>query len=428
MKEQKKHGRQRKVQAACLALLLSFALPAAPAFAGECESNGAAWSAAQGIARSQDILLDAHYLPPSGKLPAYYKTRLHQTEVTIKNAIDVMEAKTLAKMRGVWLSWFDALRGSTAELASGNLNAARQIGSMMDAANTSERQRRHQRRELAAKKTYNVSDQTCRFDTAASYLAETNAVGGAVSTVISMEFNALGNTNKNTVANQGAASLQKSRWQAYTEKFCDGTSNAGAAGCLPGNPLAGAHVLPGRTFFAKDTIDMSDADRRDAVYQLVFNITGFAVPEPMDQGVLKSSDGKKQRIQDRGYLAQMDAVGALVYSIIGDRASGPAAPEVQELRQSLGVLDASSNPSAKEIRQSVVEQLWNPNYYTGLIDDKAAVAQKETYLRAYNLLLLHKIIEKTEKISNVYAIETANLIDKHMGATRESAVKFSPLK
>ena len=88
---------------------------------------------------------------------------------------------------------------------------------------------------------------------------------------------------------------------------------------------------------------------------------------------------------------------------------------------------ASPTPSLREIRQSIIEQLWDPNFYKNLDDNPTTTAQKELYLKAYGLVMLYDMIEKQEKISNAYAIETAALLERAQHA-RNGFTAETPLQ
>ena len=124
---------------------------------------------------------------------------------------------------------------------------------------------------------------------------------------------------------------------------------------------------------------------------------------------------------------ELDAVGALVYSVVADRMPGQEALNIQKMRQRMGVMDASATPSTREIRESLIEQLWDPNYYKELYDNPGTIAQKELYLKAYSVMMLYDMIEKQEKISNVYAVETANMLNRSASG-RGSASGGMPVK
>ena len=194
--------------------------------------------------------------------------------------------------------------------------------------------------------------------------------------------------------------------------------------------------MPSTTIFAKETIDMTNLDTRDAITELIYNITGYKAPDTIMVSALTSSIGLQQRQENREYIAQMDAIGALVYSVVADRMPGRTipgfvgeAPEIKNMRLKMGIAfaDASITPSAREIRQAIVEQLWDPGYYKELYDAPSTITQKEVYLKAYSLVMLYDMISKQEKISNAYAIQTANILEDLNGVFK-SGVSYKPLQ
>ncbi|TAL39714.1 MAG: hypothetical protein EPN97_01790 [Alphaproteobacteria bacterium] len=353
-----------------------------------------------------------------GTLPNLYGISIETTQAFLIRSLDLMEDTILNKLRQFWDRWLLALKDMTAQL-SGSLNdGTRHLDSLFDSSNETENERMLQEVEYNAKKQYQTTDQGCRFDTAARYMNSTMRTGTFVSQGLTKNRNVEANNAAGSPAVAGQKTLNESRFGVYQSTFCDGVSNGGYPGCAAAGPRPNWDTQPSKTLFGKETIDMANTDDRRAVEALTYNITGYDVPDPFGLNILRSAQGQEQRARNREYMAQMDAVSSLVTSLVGERTPGPAAPEIQQLRTKLGVMDASPNPSEREIRQSVIEQLWDPNYWVDLGDSPAATKQKEVYLQAYNLLMLYKIIEKTEKISNAYAIETANMLDKWYGSVR----------
>lgn len=368
-----------------------------------------------------------------GTLPNLYGISIELTQASLIRALDLMEDTILNKLRQFWDRWLLALKDMTAQL-SGSLNdGTRHLDSLFDSSNETENERALQEVEVNAKKQYQTTDQGCRFDTSARYMNSAMRTANFVSQGMTKDLNVVANNAAGTPGAAGQASVDNSRWGIYQSTFCDGVSNGGYPGCAAAGPMPNADTMPSKTIFGRETFDWNndsqvDVNERRALQALTYNITGYEIPDPFQLGVLRSPQGKEQRARNREYMAQMDAVTSLVTSLVGERMPGPAAPEVQALRNKLGITDASPNPSAREIRQSVIEQLWDPNYWVDLGDSPSTIKQKEVYLQAYNLLMLYKIIEKTEKISNAYAIETANMLDKWYGAVRQGGEDFAPVR
>ena len=368
-----------------------------------------------------------------GTLPNLYALSIEATQSFLIKSLDTMEDTILKTLQKFWDNWLLALKDMTAQL-SGSLNdGTRHLDSLFDSSNETQNERLLQETEHKAKKQYQTTDEGCRFDTSARYMNSAMRTGNFISQGLTKDLNAQGNNATGTPGATGQSSVNKSRYATYTSTFCDGVSNDGHPGCAAAGTMPNADTLPGKTLFGKETIDWNgdntvDKDERAAVEALTYNITGFEVPDPFSPGILTTAAGKEARQHDREYLAQMDAVSSLVTSLVGERMPGAASPEIQALRNKLGVTDASPTPSEREIRQSVVEQLWDPNYWVDLGDSPGTTKQKEVYLQAYNLLMLYKIIEKTEKIANAYAIETSNMLDKYHGSVRTGGEENAPIR
>jgi len=349
---------------------------------------------------------------------------LYTTEMAIAwAAISVLLTETIQPQNWFWERWFYGLRDMTKQLASSELDETRQLGSALDANNVSNAALIIQMEQADAKKRYQPTDQACVFDTVARYMSQSSVLKNAISTGYSLDFSMIGNNQVGFPAQYGPASLHNVRWNMYQTRFCDMTSNNGYAGCVALTPATNEHIMPSLTLFARETIDMTNINTRDAVTELIYNITGYVAPNTIMSSALNllSSHALKQRQTNREYITQMDAVGALVYSVVADRVPGRTvpgiageAPEIRDMRMKMGIafVDSSLTPSAREIRQAIVEQLWDPGYYKELYDSPSTITQKEVYLKAYSLVMLYDVIAKQEKISNVYALETANMLEK----------------
>ncbi len=406
----------------CFVLLLT----ASPRVFAQCEQPGVAHTAASAVitAERSDVVALVAAVRSSWGADLRVLRRLM--------GLDNMNGTFMAKLNWFWAEWYQALRDMTAQLSSGTLNQTQQLSSFNDASNELATALEMQKEKVKAKSRYQPTAQACRFDTAATPLGTSRAIGKALTSGYALDFLKIGNNEKLSIASAGDSGVRAARWKIYQTKFCDpNAENSKNSGCAPGSNVATANmdVLPGKTLFSKETIDLSDAnpDTREAVNQMLFNITGYVAPDPLIVTALPSPTGRQQMQVNREYIAQMDAVGALAYSVVGDRAPGQPAPDIQAMRQRMGVMDASATPSTREIRESVVEQLWDPEYYKELYDNPSTIAQKELYLKAYSLVMLYDMIAKQEKISNVYAIETANMLNKLSGS-RHSVSRSNPSK
>lgn len=389
-----------------LALSAMLCFLSTAAFAA-CEAPGNPADGASTVKTAQKAKVEA----VTEALKTVYANQTQTTLTQMTNRLTTMENRLIAKLNQWWNRWFPALKNQTKQLNASIINNTRQILSNLDSENMSLGALAQQKSELEAKRQYTPSEEACQFDTNARAVSATGGVATAMTRGYANDFNRLGNNEKGTPATEGMRSLQKHRFDIYRTKFCDGNSNNGVAGCAPGLPMANAHVLPSKTIFGRETINMKDADTRLAIDELLMNITGYAVPDPTLTGAQDSATGKGVRQTKREYITQMDATGALAYMTVADRVMGPPSPYIQAIRQQSGIADPSPTPSKREVRQAMVERLWDPNYITRLLNNPSTITQREIEMKAYSLLMLYDLIEKQEKISTAFAIQTANILD-----------------
>lgn len=332
----------------------------------------------------------------------------------------------------LWKDWEEALKLMTQQMSSSMKDQTRQVTTAMDAQQTTRTARRLQKQELEARIEIAPSDESCRFDTAALASRDTAHVAKAMSNALVTDFNRLGNNTQGTPAAKGPAAVTKQRFNTHAGTFCNPDANGGRAGCdtvALGNlsdpeKYKNANITPSKTLFGRYTLDMKDTTIGTAVNDLIFNITGYKIPETVPDDVINKSEGKDQRRVNREYLAQMDTIVGLPGMIVSERAPGAAAADIRALRMKMNPqAQADDNPSEREIRQAKIEELWSPKYYAALGSNQTEITRKELYLKALNLAQLYRLIEKTEKISTVYALETGNLVDKY-DTSRGDTIQF----
>lgn len=403
------------------AVILAVAVFLAPAPASaQCEFPGVTQIAAAGFAASTVALLNANYLatPPTGGgiLPTAWTLTTQVTQALLNAALKAFETRLYNRLRDFWDDYLEALQDMTAQLNSSVNDGTRNMNSLFDTSNMTLNQRTVQQVEIQAKKQFQPTNEGCRFDTAARYMADAGRTGKAMSAGLGKSYTGIGLNGARSDAAKGPGQLAAVRWNRYRTLFCDDRMNGGKAGCAAGNPLVNAHVTPSKTLFGRETIPMNtDPNYALAVNELIYNLIGYEAPAPIPQDALAAPSLKDRRQEQRAYATQMDAVGALIYDVVGERTPGQPAAEVQALRQSQGITDANPRPSEREIRQSTLEQLWNPSYYVDLQDSSSTTNRKEVFLQAYNLMLIYKLVDKTEKIANVFVAETANWLDENQG-------------
>ncbi len=420
----------------------------------QCEV-GTAMATAAVVATSLETALRLNYycVQPTGLpglLCSFWQISTQVATAGANAALQIFETLLYARLRQFWTDWLKALQDMTAQLHASMSDGSRGLNNLFDTGEMTRNQRSLQQVELQAKKQYMPTDEGCRFDTAGAKLGSAKRVTRVMSRGIGKQFNDVGGNAAGSSAERGPAGVHAARWDNYYNLFCDTTMNGGRAGCPGSNPdgtggttqeLANANVIVSKTLFGKETIPMNDtaptgipnaptvgAGWKSATDEIIYNLTGYEAPQPIPSDALAASNLKDRRLETRSYATQMDVVVSLVADIVAERTPGEESPEVQQLRQSNGITDANTRPSEREIRQSTLEELWNPNYYVNLQDTSSATARKEVYLKAYNLMLLYKLVAKTEMIANAFVVETGNLIQTYQGGKASSQRSSVPIR
>lgn len=454
MKKMFKYARER---AAIAAVLCALAVNPMPAQA-QCEVPGVTVGLANTIGQGLKATLELNYrcVQPTGApgiLCIAWNTSTQIAMGSANAALKVFETALYNRLRQFWDDYLEALQDMTGQLNTSLVDGSRGLSGLFDTGGMTANQRELQQVESYAKRQYMPTDEGCRFDTAGAKLGTTTRLSRTVSRALGKQMVDNTTNDSGSIAAKGPASFQAVRWDNYYNLFCDKNMNGGRAAC-PGSAadgrggnsqeLVNAHIIPAKTIFGKDTIPTNDttgitgtptvttmgAGWKAATDEIVYNLTGYEPPQPIPSDTLQAPGAKDRRMESRAYATQMDAVSALVNGVVAERMPGEDSPEVQQLRQSNGITDANARPSDHEIRQSVLEQLWNPNYYVNLSDSSSATARKEVYLKAYNLMLLYKLIDKTERMANAFVVETANMIDTYQGdalaGDQQSSVPVRP--
>jgi len=330
----------------------------------------------------------------------------------------------------------DGLKPLTAQLVSSKLLANVQNAKAQDSKNMQRYELKRQDKHYESIQEYKPSPQDYKFDSKGIYLKIGDKSRRTMSTILSKLFSDIGNNAEGYNTNKGRSSLLAKRWITY-QKFCDPTSNRGNLGCenteADNVNKLNLHIMPSKTIFTNYTMDFENEEYlMEGLKELAFNITGFTNNTSIITDALGGVSGSEKLLNSRTYLAQMDAVNSMIYSIIAERFPTPEdenAPDenpVKQVRDALGMTEPSNRPSFYESRQSFIEELRSPEYYLDLIDQPNTIDRKEIYLRAYGLVLLNEMIDKQEKVSNAYAIETANMLQEDSILT-EQAISSSSI-
>ena len=316
-----------------------------------------------------------------------------------------------------WNNWLnEALLPMTREINAVKVDQSRNLGSTMEAQNQSRAQRDMEVKEAEAVRKFQPADYMCVADTLATTTGQTRAQADAAQNSLVQNIGGQGTNTVGSGVQHGRAEAINRRWDIYANNFCNNQANNGNAGCAGVLPKADKDVAVGTTLFRKDTIDVADPQDVAAVEELTKNIASFQPSDPIAPNSLASVTGREYLLRQRRFQTQMNAVTAVLGDIVGERlpGSGPTMPQAMAARLESGAApgDVAARPSARELRQAVVDQLWSPKFYNELNDEPHTAIQKEVYLKAYSNVLLYDLISRTEQIATLFAIELGNMTDE----------------
>ena len=326
-----------------------------------------------------------------------------------------------------WSKFKTGLQQMTKQLNTAQVDQTRTIGSLIDAQSQSRVEREIHKQELESFRKYSPSEQVCVIDTLSTTLWEGIQIESAVQNAIEADLTRYYLNQTGGVSEKGPEFAHRQDWNDYTTKFCDYRDNGSAAGCGTTDlPDKDADISVSKTFFGFDSINLSDQDDRLAVNMLIRNLTGADVPGVIHSSALNGSLGQSIMLDRRSYQARMNAVISTFAGIVGERVMGRDATggrnqvqEVQDLRTQLGVPvsetsargGGSPRPSKYETKKAMVERVWDSRFYHDLGDAPHAIAQNEVQLQAYTVMQLNDLINKTEKIATLFAVQLATQME-----------------
>lgn len=358
------------------------------------------------------------------------EAKLTWSEESIEMNIARLEKAFVDEIKGLGEKLIEeGLKPYTAQRVSSKLLANVQKSKAIDSDNLQDNKAAQEDLQYDSIGEYKPTNQDGRFESKSIYLKIADKYRRTASVMLTQLLSDIGANKEGYSTGRGPDAFVAKRWEVY-QKFCDPTDGKGNNGCEIEESnvdqyKVNLHTTPSKLLFANHTLKLGGEDDEsyllEALKELIFNVTGYTNKESLITDAADSAVGREKMVKAREYLAQSDAVNSLIYSIVGERFPSPVdetlgSPEshpVYKTREALGVTNPSTTPSFYEVRQSFVEELRTPEYYMDLIDVENTIHKKEVYLKAYGLILLGQIIEKQEKISNAYAIETANMLQNN---------------
>lgn len=366
------------------------------------------------------IVLGTTLGTPPGTAPM---CSVNPATVTLFGTLGELDCAIRSFFERWWDDWREQLQNMAAEMNTIGVDQTRNMSSTVDAQVQARTQRHIQEREIEATRRYRPDEDSCVVDTVNRKLARANYVSRNVRKAFEYDFEDIITNNQNRPESSGRGAEQQVRFDRYVNFFCDPDEfggNTALCGPAPGPATKNADIEVSSTIFGAETIDIRQPEIRMANEEIIKNLTGFKAGRPLADNSFDTPGVQNMWLKRRVTDARLSVPVSTIATIIGERApmgdpADPfvASPEIQAIRLASGVdiSETSTVPSKREIRQAMVEKVWQPKFYVGLDDDPHVAIREWAQLRAYNLAMMNDVINRTEQIATLLSVQLARMID-----------------
>lgn len=343
---------------------------------------------------------------------------INATTTSLEAEISAMDDNVRQTMADWWERYREAMQQQAAQINAARIDQMRQMGSVLDSQMQTATQTEIQRQENKIARSYQISsDLSCVTDTLGKAFGSSANSSRALSNAYSRDYGRMWMNSAGTPTANGPAAAVKSYFSDYCE-YVSGDFNDGVTGCPTPQTdprYIDADIAVGDVIFKDYTIKMEDPKIMKAANVITRNIAGIKSSDVINQKMLTTAAGEEGILRQRSIAAQANVAQSLITTIIAERSPSAApAPQIQALRIASGI-DASrthDNPSEREIRQAMIDQLRSPTYYQEMAGGEEEILRHETELRMFNLLQMYRLMERMERMALLSASQFGAKLDR----------------
>ena len=372
-----------------------------------------------------------------------FTARIMSFQNAIAQALQVLQFDLLMQitdfsnnLRGVfgntfWDQWMDYHQDMTAQLNTAIIDKTRIRGTNMDTENLIDRKGHIEDEEIKARQAFEVSEDSCVFDSTLPAYGRAERVSRAARVAMSNQVSRgiLNNSGSGSSAADGSLASTAQDYVRFEALFCNPDENGGGDNQLC--DVEGERVdedVQISTIFDADTLeitDAADAAEDAAVYTaMVDNLLGRPRSDVIPVSALEGGVSARNAIlQKRSAAAQLNLAAGIMSDQISERLpQGVDIPEWRVLREDQGVPsnEISDQPSKYEVRQGYIDFINNPKFFKRLGNNRATVMQKDVHMKALRLMLMSEELAKTERLMAMLSVQLANYLDQHAGTGTDS--------
>lgn len=368
----------------------------------------------------------------TGTISAFFAATMAQfsEQITDKvmNPLDGVIANITGTIKTIWkFNLLPSLQGMTQQFSTINADQTRALASFTEAANLVRAVRETREQEVDSHRGLRVGENVCVAGTVTGGMTRAAGFQRAYGAAAPAEQSGRSGNAAGTAGAAGGAAETNVRFQEYVTRYCNRNDNNGAAGCTANGTFAGQDIDVAGTIFAKDTIDVRNAEIKKTVDDLVKNIAEPFVRDPVPPGAVNSASGQEAILAGEAYRAKRQTVYDALYNIVSRRIPGSNMGEfVRPLRIEAGINPAqiSPNPSHNEIMQAMMSERFRSGRYTQQMIDEPENSQREMVIQqAFQLMQMSDQMDLMDRYSLLLAAQAGAEVRKakHPGTAAEGA-------
>jgi len=320
-----------------------------------------------------------------------------------------------------WDEWYHndmrpALTDMMAQLHTMQIDQARHMGSYIDGMGVNTVLGEVHDNASESVRSFRPSDHVCMAMTQAGGLGRMNVITRAVrwgmeDQKVTDDLNKAG-----SVASQGYAKVTEDRWTRLSTHLCSQNLSDGsvfAANCA----AVDADIRPTATLLDDLTVEMRTPATQAAAEQLMENIAGIEITNPIAADTATGSIGQDMILQARARAAKRAAARSTAMLGVGWRAEGSGMRDwVQEFSARTGsTIPVSDNPSYREIMNAITRYKASSGNYGSELTEQPLNIERERYVSSSIYLMhLRDYFEMLERVALTLAVDTSVQLDGYM--------------
>lgn len=350
-------------------------------------------------------------------ISAAMSTAMASFSAIVSEKVLEITASLIDAVQSVWnLNLNPAMKDMGSQLTIITADQSRAIGSFADAANLIRVREKFREERIRGHLEQRPGESVCVAGTVTGGLTRAASLLRAYNAAAPAEHAGRSGNKVGTPGATGSGAAVKADFQNYINRYCNADGNNGASGCSENAPFAGQDLNVGGVIFSKDTIDMTDADTKRTVDDMIARLAEPFVKDPVVAGAVDSAPGQQQILAGEAYKAKRQLVYDSLYHVVSKRIPGSKMGDfVRPLRLEAGINSSqiSPNPSHNEIMHAMMSERFRSGRYAQKMIDEPENSKRESVVQqAFQLMQMSDQLDLMDRYSLLLAAQVGAEIRK----------------